>query len=62
MTVSMVALFFPTAMSVLLMVFASFISAMPMAMSAAVTMVAIASGMTRRRHRHHQQDDRGHDV
>ncbi len=62
MTVTSVNLFFSTAVAVLLMVLPFPISAMPMAMSAAVTMVAVAGGMPWRRHGHHQQDDGRHYV
>ena len=62
MAVTMVTLFFLMGVAVS-MVFLRFpISAMPMAMSAAVTMVAVAGGMTWRPHGHQQQDDGGHNV
>ena len=61
MTVSMVALFFPIAMAVTVVTLFFPISAMAVT-TAAVSMMAVAGGMTRRRHRHHQQNDRSHNV
>ena len=62
MAVTVVTLFFLMGVAVS-MVFLPFpISAMPMSMSAAVTMVAVAGGMTWRPHGHQQQDDSGHNV
>ncbi len=62
MAVTVVTLFFLMGVAVT-MVFLPFpISAMPMAVSAAVTMVAVAGGMTWRRHGHCQQDDCCHYV
>ena len=60
MTVSMVALFFPIAMAVT--VVALFFPIAMAVTTAAVSMMAVAGGMTRRRHRHHQQNDRSHNV
>jgi hypothetical protein len=62
MAVTVVTLFFVMGVAVPMVVLPFFMGVMPMAMSAAVTMVAVAGGMTWRPHGHCQQDDRGHNV